>query len=108
MQHIQASYSAFGAILIDGSVVTWGEPAEGGDSSSVQGQLKKVQEIQTSLLGFVAIIDDGSLVTWGHEGLEEEEEDEEEEEEEDAEEERRMRRKSNRTRPLYIDGRARL
>ena len=35
VQHIQASDGAFAAILGDGSVVTWGEAEDGGDSSSV-------------------------------------------------------------------------
>ena len=30
----------------DGSVVTWGDPGDGGDSSAVQEQLKDVQQIQ--------------------------------------------------------------
>ena len=43
---LQASAGAFAAILDDGSVVTWGHPGEGGDSSAVQTQLKHVQQIQ--------------------------------------------------------------
>ena len=42
MQQIQASQSAFAAILADGSVVTWGTAAAGGDSSAVQDLLKPV------------------------------------------------------------------
>ena len=34
------------AILGDGSVVTWGDSYEGGDSSAVQNQLKNVQQVQ--------------------------------------------------------------
>lgn len=44
--HIQAAQNAFAAIA-DGSVVTRGK---GGDSSSVQHQLKKVQQIYSSKL----------------------------------------------------------
>ena len=40
VQQIQASLSAFAAILSDGSVVTWGDPDYGGNSSAVQGQLR--------------------------------------------------------------------
>ena len=36
--------NAFAAILGDGSVVTWGVGATGGDSSSVQNHLKNVQQ----------------------------------------------------------------
>ena len=35
-------------ILEDGSVVTWGEADDGGDSSRVQDQLKGVQQIQAT------------------------------------------------------------
>ena len=69
VQHIQASCKAFAAILGDGSVVTWGDPAFGGDSSAVKEQLKNVQQIQAtrSFWGgaFAAILGDGSVVTWG-------------------------------------------
>ena len=33
----QSTSSAFAALLGDGSVVTWGDPSSGGDSSAVQG-----------------------------------------------------------------------
>ena len=48
VQQIQASASAFAAILADGSVVTWGDEARGGDSSAVREQLRSVQQIQAS------------------------------------------------------------
>ena len=56
---------AFAAILEDGSVVTWGSPGEGGDSSAVCGQLRNVQQVQGTS-AFAAILADGSVVTWGH------------------------------------------
>ena len=62
---VQASSQAFAAILGDGSVVTWGDAAAGGDSSAVQDQLKSVQEIQANASAFAAIIGDGSVLTWG-------------------------------------------
>ena len=62
---VQASGSAFAAILGDGSVVTWGAASYGGNSSSVQDQLKNVQQIQASFGAFAAILGDGSVVTWG-------------------------------------------
>ena len=46
VQQIQASSNAFAAILGDGSVVTWGPAACGGDSSSAQDQLKNVRRSQ--------------------------------------------------------------
>lgn len=65
VSHIQASQGAFAAILETGSVFTWGDPAYGGDSSSVQNQLRHVREIQASQATFAAILEDGSVVTWG-------------------------------------------
>ena len=53
-------------ILCDGSVVTWGDEAEGGDSTAVQEQLTNVQKTQASPGAFAAILGDGSVVTWGH------------------------------------------
>ena len=66
MQQIQATSFAFAAILEDGSVVAWGRPGSGGDSSAVQDQLKSVQQVQGTHAAFAAILEDGSLVTWGH------------------------------------------
>ena len=41
VQQIHATYSAFAAIRVDGSVVTWGDPRVGGDSSAVRDQLQQ-------------------------------------------------------------------
>ena len=60
-----ATYRAFAAILADGSVVTWGNPDYGGDSSEVQDQLKDVQQVQATYGAFAAILADGSVVAWG-------------------------------------------
>eukprot|EP00434_Breviolum_minutum_P013440 symbB.v1.2.011847.t1/scaffold801.1/size161289/3 len=68
VQQIQATKTAFAAILEDGSVVTWGSAAYGGDSSAVQHQLRGVQQIQASAAAFAAILEDGSVATWGHAG----------------------------------------
>ena len=65
MQQIQATIRAFAAILADGSVVAWGAPDYGGDSSVVQDQLKDVQQIQATIRAFAAILADGSVVAWG-------------------------------------------
>ena len=65
VQQVQASCSAFAAILSDGSVVTWGDPHCGGDSSEVQDRLKGVQQIQATDKAFAVILSDGSVVTWG-------------------------------------------
>ena len=68
MQQVQATHNAFAAILEDGSVVTWGDPDDGGDSSAVQDQLKSVRQVQATYAAFAAILEDGSVVTWGHPG----------------------------------------
>ena len=58
-----ATASAFAAILGDGSVVTWGDADDGGDSSAVQAQLMNAQQIQYSASGaFAAILGDGSVL----------------------------------------------
>ena len=54
--------SAFAAVLGDGSVVTWGDSNDGGDSSAVQERLRDVQQIQASSEAFAAILGDGSVV----------------------------------------------
>jgi alpha-tubulin suppressor-like RCC1 family protein len=51
--------------LADGTVVAWGNPDYGGDSSEVQDQLQNVQQICCTSSSFAAILADGSVVTWG-------------------------------------------
>ena len=65
VKKLQASERAFAALLEDGSVLTWGDPDFGGDSSAVRDQLKGVQDIQASERAFAAIRKDGSVATWG-------------------------------------------
>ena len=65
MQQIQATRGAFAAILGDGSVVTWGDVCQGGESRDVQDQLRDVKQIQATESAFAAILGDGSVVTWG-------------------------------------------
>ena len=52
VQQLQATWGAFAAIKTDGSVVTWGHPLAGGDSSTVQHQLKNVQQVQATHAAF--------------------------------------------------------
>ena len=50
----------------DWTVVTWGHPNYGGDSSKVQDQLKNVQQVCGTVVGaFAAILADESVVTGG-------------------------------------------
>eukprot|EP00913_Durusdinium_trenchii_P019074 g17926.t2 len=66
VREIQASRSAFAAVLADGSIVAWGNAREGGDMSvSIREQLRDVQELQASDGAFAARLADGSVVTWG-------------------------------------------
>ena len=58
-------FTHLAAILGDGSVISWGRADFGGDSSSVQEQLRNVQQIQASISAFAAILVDGLVVTWG-------------------------------------------
>ena len=46
VQQLASTASAFAAIRSDGSVVTWGHPERGGDSSRAQERLKEVQQIE--------------------------------------------------------------
>ena len=67
VQQIQAARDgAFAAILEDGSVLTWGDPRCGGDSSAVGDQLRGVRQIQCTGGAFAAILEDGSVICWGH------------------------------------------
>eukprot|EP00435_Cladocopium_sp_Y103_P057230 s979_g19.t1 len=83
VQQIQATGRAFAALLADRSLVmsrqhmvqllpSWrmavvahGDPDAGGDSSSVQDQLRNVTQIQVTYGAFAAMLGDGSVVTWG-------------------------------------------
>ena len=59
--------SAFAALKVDGSVVTWGNNQVGGSvSSSVSAQLSSgVVEIFSTNSAFAALKSDGSVITWG-------------------------------------------
>ncbi|CAE8718594.1 unnamed protein product [Polarella glacialis] len=57
---------AFAARKSNGSVVTWGNDEEGGDSSKVATLLTEgVVEVYSNYYAFVALKADGSVVTWG-------------------------------------------
>ena len=65
VQEVHATGAAFAAILADASVVTWGNPRAGGDSSQIAHQLKDVQRIRATKFAFAAVTTDGdSVVTW--------------------------------------------
>eukprot|EP00439_Symbiodinium_sp_Y106_P046771 s3396_g5.t6 len=64
---IAASNSAFAVLRKDGSVITLGNPFDGGKAGfEQQQQLKGVQCIKAAARAFAAILVDGSVVSWGH------------------------------------------
>ena len=63
---LQGNHYAFAAVTEEGSLVTWGKATLGGDSSTVQGNLRqKVRQAAPSSKGFFAILEDRSLIYWG-------------------------------------------
>jgi hypothetical protein len=69
-RHEYRNNSAFAALKSDGSVVTWGRPEYGGNSSSVSSRLTSgVTQIFSTLYAFAALKSDGSVVTWGGSSL---------------------------------------
>ena len=60
-----ANTEAYAAIKADGTVVTWGNVATGGDSASVAGSLVDVMEIAHTQHAFAALRVDGTVVTLG-------------------------------------------
>ena len=62
---IYANQYAFAALKNDGTVVTWGDATNGGDSSSVAGDLVNVVKIFATSSAFAALRSDGRVVTWG-------------------------------------------
>ncbi|MGJ0623279.1 hypothetical protein [Xenorhabdus bovienii] len=67
---VQVATTAFAcaALRSDGTVVTWGRPEYGGDSSDVSSQLTKVRAIYSTGAAFVALTVDKRVVTWGNSG----------------------------------------
>ncbi|CAE7701968.1 HERC2 [Symbiodinium pilosum] len=62
---IRANMAAFAALQSDGSVACWGSKTSGGDSATVQHQLRNVREVRATGLAFAALLADGRVVTWG-------------------------------------------
>ena len=54
------------AVLEDGGVITWGDPARGGDSSAVEEELMSgVVRVFATMGAFSALKSDGSVISWG-------------------------------------------
>ena len=61
--------AAFAAVKHDGSVVTWGNAGDGGDSDEVKSELTcGVDHVVGTVRAFAAVKKDGSVVTWGSPG----------------------------------------
>jgi len=58
-QKVEATDSAFAAILADGTVIIWGDADCGSDCSPVQHQLQNVQQVQGTGRAFAAILANG-------------------------------------------------
>ncbi|MBV7314122.1 Ig-like domain-containing protein [Shewanella sp. NIFS-20-20] len=65
VQSISSTYKAFAALEADGTVVTWGDGIDGGDSTAVASQLTQVKQIYGNRYAFAALKHDGSIVAWG-------------------------------------------
>jgi len=66
VKKIFSNEQAFAALKTDGSLITWGPSAAGGDSSAVNAQLTSgVKEVYANNYAFAAIKEDGSVVAWG-------------------------------------------
>ena len=62
-----ATWGAFALWCVGGGrVVRWGKAHSGGDSSSVQDNLKNVQQICGTSAAFAAVLVDETVVTWGN------------------------------------------
>jgi hypothetical protein len=66
VQFVAHTATAFAALKVDGTVVTWGDALAGGDSSAVQAQLVGVTTIVGNHYAFAALVDGGSVVSWGN------------------------------------------
>jgi hypothetical protein len=64
-----SNLNAFAALRSDGSVVTWGDSRDGGNSSGVHldgpSNSLKVSQIYSNYYAFAALRSDGSVVAWG-------------------------------------------
>ena len=62
---VVSNYYSFAVLKNDGSVITWGNTGNGGDSSSVQNELTNIKIIFPNQHAFAAVKYDGSVITWG-------------------------------------------
>ena len=68
---ISSTGSAFAAIRNDGSVITWGNSQDGGDSSTVASAINgstdptDVVQVYATTSAFAALQKNGAVITWG-------------------------------------------
>ena len=62
---IRDSFLLSGSYTDDGTVVSWGDPDNGGDSSTVSDKLFDVETIYANDGAFVALRKDGTAISWG-------------------------------------------
>jgi len=66
IKNIFSSHNAYAVLKKNGSIMTWGDPENGGDSSSVTYFLQSdVKTIFSTNSAFAALKTNGSVVTWG-------------------------------------------
>eukprot|EP00435_Cladocopium_sp_Y103_P058949 s187_g20.t3 len=67
VDQIQTTTRAFAAVLEDGKVIAWGDPAYGGDITSVEALQRshQVRKIQATDAAFAALQADATVVAWG-------------------------------------------
>eukprot|EP00439_Symbiodinium_sp_Y106_P061737 s1045_g9.t1 len=64
VKQIQASQSAYAAILANGTMVSWGASCSLGDRAVYE--LQEVRQVHAGQNAFAALLADGSVVTWGN------------------------------------------
>ncbi|CAK9107148.1 Ubiquitin-like domain-containing protein [Durusdinium trenchii] len=69
LSDIEASSRSFCALLADGQVVAWGDPAAGGDCSQEQLKAFPILQMKASSAAFAAVNSQGRVVTWGDAAL---------------------------------------
>ncbi|CAE8629168.1 unnamed protein product, partial [Polarella glacialis] len=63
---LQHPHPAFAALKSDGSVISWGDAGQGGDSFDVEQWLQEgVVQVVGNSYAFAAIKSDGCVITWG-------------------------------------------
>ncbi|MBC3861101.1 hypothetical protein H8K32_03230 [Undibacterium jejuense] len=64
VKSIASTEGAYAALKADGTVVSFGDPDSGGDSSSVKAQLTGVTQVVGTNYDFLALRKDGTVVGW--------------------------------------------